>query len=298
MFLANCQKINQIAYKFSVINYMNNSLRTSSRYYTINSTKNAVNLINSSLPNLTSTIEFSNIHRRHNVHFGCICRNYSSNHKENKDDDDDCELPGFDDAYENQPSPYLMVKNRLAIFLLRYFHDRTFDIKEFLNGAKQAITVVSNLLAAANFKAMHDMVDDDTVEKMRRIVGTLSVKQRQSLSINSKEIAWIFPHNIQFITQQDDDDDDDDDDETTRVFVEIMVVVHSVANHEACNIEFSDIFKGPSSDLLSHFQKFYSIANYRFIKEITKGVEDDWTINYICHAKPMQYELQKLGREQ
>lgn len=136
---------------------------------------------------------------------------------------------------------------------------------------------MSKLLAAADFKSLKDLVDDDTIDKMRHIVGNMSSDQRQLLAINGEEIFWIFPYEIQFITQQSADDG------RTRFFVEIMVVasIHALEDIEQFeNRKNSQIF-GDAKKLLSKCR----IANYRFVKEFTKGVEDEWTINYICHAK-------------
>lgn len=35
------------------------------------------------------------------------------------------------------------------------------------------------------------------------------------------------------------------------------------------------------------YQDKLFICNYRFIREFTKGVQDDWTINAINHFKPV-----------
>lgn len=119
--------------KLNLSKYVNNSLKiTPTRFYMVDNRKN---LINSSLPNLTSIIEFNNIHRRHNDNFRCPCRSYSSNHNEQK-------LPRFDDNYKFAPSFQLMIKNYLSIFLIRSFFDQSFNKQEFLDGASHAIEVM------------------------------------------------------------------------------------------------------------------------------------------------------------
>lgn len=122
------------------------------------------------------------------------------------------------------------------------------------------------------------MVDDDTINKMRRIVGPMTPEQRKLLVVNNDDIQWIFPYEIQFITKQ-------NSEEKSRFFVEIMVVVHAFRDMDI-NFELSDFFRAPTPEAMEPFEKNYSVANYRFIKEFTKGVEDDWTINYILHVKP------------
>lgn len=38
--------------------------------------------------------------------------------------------------------------------------------------------------------------------------------------------------------------------------------------------------------VLPEYRDRIYICNYRFIREFTKGVQDDWTINAINHFKP------------
>lgn len=39
--------------------------------------------------------------------------------------------------------------------------------------------------------------------------------------------------------------------------------------------------------MMPEYQSKMSIANYRFIKEFTKGVDSDWTINLLNHFRPI-----------
>lgn len=135
------------------------------------------------------------------------------------------------------------------------------------------------------------MVDDDTIAKMRHIVGSMTPEQRQHIIVNDSDIQWIFPHEIQFITKENTVEN------KSRFFVEIMVVIHAYRDDD--NIEMSDILGTPNAQLIDKLEKNYSIANYRFIKEFTKGVEDDWTINHILHVKPTDEmkEKEKLLKE-
>lgn len=41
---------------------------------------------------------------------------------------------------------------------------------------------------------------------------------------------------------------------------------------------------------LPEYQQRISICNYRFIREFTKGVESDWTINLLNHFRPIDQE--------
>lgn len=146
-------------------------------------------------------------------------------------------------------------------------------------------------MAAGNFEALQDMVDDETLAKMRHTIGSMTPEQRQLIIVNDSDIQWIFLHEIQFITKENTVEN------KSRFFVEIMVVVHAYRDNE--NFEMSDVLGKPNAELMDRLEKNYSVANYRFIKEFTKGVEDDWTINYILHVKPTDEmkEEAKLRKE-
>lgn len=128
------------------------------------------------------------------------------------------------------------------------------------------------------------MVDDDTIAKMQRTVGPMTPEQRQLIVVNDDDIQWIFPREIQFITKE------NVDEQKSRFFVEILVVVHAYRGE----IEWQDLIANKEKDVMARLENNYSIANYRFIKEFTKGVEDDWTINYIMHIKPSDEMKEKL----
>lgn len=148
------------------------------------------------------------------------------------------------------------------------------------------LQVVSNLLAEANFDELHDMVDDDTIAKMRQIVGAMTPEQRQWIVVNEEDIHWIFPYEIQFITKEGALEN------KSQFFVEIMVVVHAYRDG---NIELNDLLGKPNAEVMQKLETNYSVANYRFVKEFTKGVDDDWTINYINHVKPTDEMKQKAN---
>lgn len=112
---------------------------------------NSLNLAYCSLPNVTSTAVFTNVHNGKGAYLWANRRYYSSqrNAKERKDDaddDDDLEhwnrkLPRFDGNYVGTPSIYLMLKNALSTLLIRSYFDQQFNREEFLSGARQAIEV-------------------------------------------------------------------------------------------------------------------------------------------------------------
>lgn len=128
----------------------------------------------------------------------------------------------------------------------------------FIHNSLQA---VSRLVAAGNFDALEELVDDETLAKIRDLIAPMSVDEREKYIVNRKNIIYAFPYEIQFIQKRGSDG-------LNRIFVEIMVVCQALCSKV-------DDYKGTMR-----------AVNFRFVKEFTKGVEDDWTINYILYGKP------------
>lgn len=124
---------------------------------------------------------------------------------------------------------------------------------------------------------------------MRQIVGPMTSEQRKEISVQRDDIQWAFPYEIQFITKE------NRETKKVRFFVEILVVFHMYKGED---LEFSDVMR-PQENMIDELEKNYSVANYRFVKEFTKGVDDDWIINYILHVKPtdVMKEREKLVKD-
>lgn len=75
-----------------------------------------------------------------------------------------------------------------------------------------------------------------------------------------------------------------DDGENQKRFVEILMVHHSLKGLGEMKARGDEI--PLNIGLLPKYRKRICIANYRFIREYTKGVKDDWTINLVNHFKP------------
>lgn len=68
-------------------------------------------------------------------------------------------------------------------------------------------------------------------------------------------------------------------------FVEITMCYHILQGLK--DLKDSGALQSPESmkDMVEFQDKIF-ICNYRFIREFTKGVNDEWTINAVNHFKP------------
>lgn len=169
------------------------------------------------------------------------------------------------------PSLVLTIKNWLqTVFIVKPYLDATFSQREFLDGAKQALTYVSVLMASGDFKSMEGLVTNDVASAAQNNCCSLSVEQRKKLTVDLSDIYFCFLYQIGIIM----------DDNSNQRFVEATVVYHYVPGLEEVRRNAAVI-----NETVQQLQDKVHVANYRFIRDYTKGKESDWTINQLNHFK-------------
>ncbi|KAK8758254.1 hypothetical protein V5799_004114 [Amblyomma americanum] len=151
-----------------------------------------------------------------------------------------------------------------------FVHNATYSQREFLDGAKQALTYVSVLMANGDFKAMEGLATNDVVSAAQSNCCTLSVEQRKKLTVDLSDIYFCFLYQIGIIM----------DDNSDQRFVEATVVYHYVPGLEELRRNAAVM-----NETVQQLQDKVHVANYRFIRDYTKGMESDWTINQLNHFK-------------
>lgn len=73
-------------------------------------------------------------------------------------------------------------------------------------------------------------------------------------------------------------------------FVEITMVYHSLKGLASMRSQGEE--PPLNMGMLPEYQQNIFICNYRFIREFTKGVDGDWTVNLLNHFKPIDDEVQ------
>lgn len=70
-------------------------------------------------------------------------------------------------------------------------------------------------------------------------------------------------------------------------YVEITMVFHTLKGLSQMKMRGEE--PPLNMGMLPEYQKRISICNYRFIREFTKGVDGEWTINLLNHFKPSDH---------
>lgn len=159
--------------------------------------------------------------------------------------------------------------------------------------------MISHKLAAGDFDNLRGLVDANELERVKGIVEQMTIAQRSELAIVKDDVYFTFPYDV-VITKN---EEDDSESKTKRVFVEVLVVFHVlrglkqlresdveiplniryvIATTDICD---SVTFYWFCFSTTPEFTKDLWIVNYGFRKELTRGVEDEWTVNLIKQIK-------------
>lgn len=198
-------------------------------------------------------------------------KNYSTN----SDDDERKKKPStlMDFNPVLKPEVMLTIKNWiLTKFIIQPYLDCDFTMKDFTVGSKQALSLVSSILSQGDFQSLKGLVADDAIQEIRNNFASLNVKERQDLFIKMTDILFAFPYQIGIFF----------DDNNQKRFAEITVVYHCMNDFEEARAQGKVLTETAREDL--------KICNYRFIREYTKGVQSDWTINRLGHFKLHHFE--------
>jgi len=179
------------------------------------------------------------------------------------------------------PSVIKSIRNFvLATFIIKPYFDKDFNLPDFVKGAKQALEVVSTRLAAGEIKALEGLVAPDILPKLQSSIALMSLPQREQIAINKDDIYFSFPYQVGVIF-------DEEEGKDQRRYVEVTMVFHTL---RGLSIMRSRGEEPPiNMGMLPEYQQRISICNYRFIREYTKGVDSDWTVNLLNHFKPVEH---------
>lgn len=96
------------------------------------------------------------------------------------------------------PSLFYWYKEFVFNLYVRQTIDKTFNIQEFSTGAQHAIKIISLALALRNYENLQGLVDEMTIEIVKKKVESLASAQRRLITICDKTLAWCANYNMTF----------------------------------------------------------------------------------------------------
>nr|CAD7265688.1 unnamed protein product [Timema shepardi] len=141
-----------------------------------------------------------------------------------------------------------------------------------------AVEVVSGYLSNGNYEALQGLVTDETLQEVKSNIAEFSMQQRLELALSKEDIYFSFPYQIGVMFNDNDQ----------QRFVEITMCYHVLKGLK--ELREQGITPPINMGVLPEYRDKLQICNYRFVREFTKGVNDQWTINVVNHFKPSEFE--------
>ncbi|CAF0900182.1 unnamed protein product [Adineta ricciae] len=185
------------------------------------------------------------------------------------------------------PNIFFTIKNFFSRMIITGYFDQTFAIKSFSEGARQALTVVSQLIANDQFDDLQGFVTREAINEVRKNFHKLSSEQKQKIPVEESEIVFSYPYLIGIIM----------DDKTNTRMVEITMIFHVLRDRELYRQEILNAPGGVASNWTSAMKKMRDnivVCNYKFLRDMSKNATDDsWIISGLNHWLPSEYEDQQ-----
>ncbi|XP_075215606.1 m-AAA protease-interacting protein 1, mitochondrial-like [Lycorma delicatula] len=178
------------------------------------------------------------------------------------------------------PSIIKSVRNWiLSNFIIMRYLDKDFNLQDFITGSKKAVVVVSEFLSRGEINNLEGLVSPEVIMEVKKSLSTFTMAQRQQLAVKEDDIYFSFPYEIGVIFP-----DDNEEGGKQQRFVEITMCYHILQGLREMKDQGDNI--PLNIGVMPEFREKIFICNYRFIRDFTKGVDGDWTINALNHFRP------------
>ncbi|XP_065606441.1 m-AAA protease-interacting protein 1, mitochondrial [Cyrtonyx montezumae] len=176
-------------------------------------------------------------------------------------------------------NPLAWLRTRFYYLLIRLYFDPEFSIEEFTRGAKQAFSVVSQLLSQRKLDLLEGLVSAEVLQMLKEKISSLSENHRDALAADMDAIMYTTEGDVRIYY-------DDDG----RKFVSILMrfwYLNGANLPEEVPGE-TKVFQIVFGDESTKEKRHLLIANYEFQREFTEGAKPDWTITRIEHPNLLE----------
>ncbi|NXC42827.1 MAIP1 protein, partial [Penelope pileata] len=176
-------------------------------------------------------------------------------------------------------NPVAWLRTRFYYLLIRLYFDPEFSVEEFTRGAKQAFSVVSQLLSERKLDLLDGLVSAEVLQVLKEKVSSLSDNHRDALAADIDAIMYTTEGDVRIYY-------DDDG----RKFVSILMRFWYLngANLPDEVPGETKVFQIVFGDESTKEKRHLLTANYEFQREFTEGAKPDWTITRIEHPRLLE----------
>uniref|UniRef100_U3ILQ2 Matrix AAA peptidase interacting protein 1 n=1 Tax=Anas platyrhynchos platyrhynchos TaxID=8840 RepID=U3ILQ2_ANAPP len=176
-------------------------------------------------------------------------------------------------------SPLAWLRSRCYYLLIRLYFDPEFSVEEFTRGAKQAFSVVSQLLSQRKLDLLDGLVSSEVLNVLKEKISLLSDNHRDALAADIDAIMYTTEGDIRIYYNDD-----------GRKFVSILMRFWYLngANLPDEVPGETKVFQIVFGDESTKEKRHLLTANYEFQREFTEGAKPDWTITRIEHPRLLE----------
>jgi len=196
--------------------------------------------------------------------------------------------PGFTNSIRNWFFTY---------FVIRPYFDRDFSMQDFMQGALEAVTLVSSKLSTGDFDELEGLIEVETLNQLKHNISQFSVAQQDLLRVAKEDVFFSFPYQVGVIIPDSPDGGGGGGQiewgstpkgPPQKRYVEITVVFHVLRG-------MAEMQKNSESFTIGEFTKDEEnkfrvmVCNYRFFRDFTAGRQDPtWIINMVNQFLPAE----------
>ncbi|KAM6910423.1 m-AAA protease-interacting protein 1, mitochondrial [Xenentodon cancila] len=170
------------------------------------------------------------------------------------------------------PDPLTWIRCKVVTLLIDFYFQVDINSEEFVNGAKQALVLVSSKMSRGRYHELVGLVSKEMVEYVEDTCKSLTDAQRRELAVSMDDIIFALPEDVSVVFDQ-----------HGRKFCFVVVRFWHLSAHEGPDDpEGSKIFKvGFTED--DGTKKKLSTAVYEFHRELTQEAYPEWTVTTVWH---------------
>ncbi|KAL2712195.1 uncharacterized protein V1478_018430 [Vespula squamosa] len=156
----------------------------------------------------------------------------------------------------------------LQSFIVALINDTDFKLRDIMDSAKKAASVVSIALSNKDYNSLYNLIDSTVLEILKRKVDTLTEEQRKLIAMTEESIFLCFPYNLSCVINSED---------SITVILELVI-------HYAPGIDLKDIL---SKSKFIQFTRIENkcVSNYTFTRDYVRGRNTYWIITHLNHCQ-------------
>lgn len=113
-------------------------------------------------------------------------RSYSDDERPQNSDHSASELKG---VVLHVPNPWMWLKNKWYTYYIQTWIDESFNLEEFLVGAKQALSFLTRLIVMKDYETLRNITTPEAMEAVMQLTTPMTSEQQQGIEVLVDDIS-------------------------------------------------------------------------------------------------------------